>query len=137
MVNHEVIRKRLNKLDEYLMILKQLQKYNKAEFVSDPEHYGSTERFLHLSIEALTDIGNHIIASDNLGIVNWYSDIPKILADKSVITEELSEKWIKMIGFRNTLVHEYIEVDLDIVYDVLQNGLEDIEGIRRGLAAYL
>ena len=59
MVRAEVIRKRLNKLDEYLGILRGLQKYGFEEFISDPEHYGSTERFLQLGIEAVTDMGNH------------------------------------------------------------------------------
>ncbi len=68
MVKPEVIRKRFNKLDEYLNILKKLQKYTRSEFMSDPEHYGSAERFLHLSIESLTDVGNHIIAEEELGL---------------------------------------------------------------------
>ena len=42
-----------------------------------------------------------------------------------------------MIGFRNTLVHEYIDIDLDIVYDVLQNGLDDLSAIKLSLAVYL
>jgi len=137
MVKPEVIRKRLNKLDEYLEILKKLQKYTRSEFSADPEHYGSAERFLHLSIESLTDVGNHIIAEEGLGVVNWYSDIPGILYLKKIINSELKDIWIKMIGFRNTLVHEYIEIDLDIVYDVLQNGLDDLEAIKSKLAVYL
>ena len=32
------------------------QEYSHSEFSADPEHYGSAERFLHLSIESLTDI---------------------------------------------------------------------------------
>jgi len=79
MVRHEILRKRMNKLDEYLAILRQLQRYARDEFLSDPEHYGSAERFLHLAIEALLDMGNHVIADDNLGAVDWYSDVPKIL----------------------------------------------------------
>ena len=62
MVRAEVIRKRLNKLDEYLAILRGLQKYSFEEFIRDPEHYGSAERFLQLGIEAITDIGSHVIA---------------------------------------------------------------------------
>jgi uncharacterized protein YutE (UPF0331/DUF86 family) len=137
MVKPEVIRKRFNKLDEYLNILKKLQRYTRSEFLSDPEHYGSTERFLHLSIELLTDVGNHIIAEEELGMVNWYSDIPDILNSKNIINIELKEIWIKMIGFRNTLIHEYIDIDLEIVYDVLQNGLDDLESIKLKLAVYL
>ena len=137
MVKPEVIRKRFNKFDEYIAILKKLQRYNQNEFISDPEHYGSTERFLHLSIELLTDVGNHIIAEEGLGVVNWYSDIPEILCKKKIIPENRQDIWIKMIGFRNTLVHEYLDVDRDIVYDVLQNKLEDLEAIRQDLSVYL
>ena len=137
MVKPEVIRKRFNKLDQYLDILKKLKRYTRSEFLSDPEHYGSAERFLHLSIELLTDVGNHIIAEEGLGVVNWYSDIPDILNSKNIINIELKEIWIKMIGFRNTLVHEYIDIDLEIVYDVLQNGLDDLKAIKLKLAVYL
>ena len=42
-----------------------------------------------------------------------------------------------MIGFRNVLVHEYLDIDRGIVYDVLQNRLGDIEGLRRVFAQFL
>ena len=81
MVRPEVIRKRLNKLDEYLSILGKLRRYSFEEFIADAERYGSAERFLHLAIESVTDMGNHVIAELELGIVNSYSDIPKIMAE--------------------------------------------------------
>lgn len=137
MVRKEVIRKRINKLDEYLSILRVLQEYSYDEFVQSPERYGSAERFLHLAIESILDLGNHIIADDRLGIVNWYSDIPKILEQNGVIDAEIREKWIQMIGFRNVLVHQYLDVDRSIVYDVLENYLEDIEVLRKVFARYL
>jgi len=137
MVRHEVIRKRLNKLEEYINILRSLQKYSFEEFISNPEHYGSAERFLHLAIEAITDIGNHVIADLNLGEVNWFRDIPVILTKHKYLSEELKEKWIKMIGFRNTLVHEYVEIDLQIVYDVLQNNIEDLLRLKVVFAQFL
>ncbi|HUW11150.1 MAG TPA: DUF86 domain-containing protein [Anaerolineae bacterium] len=137
MVRVEVIRKRLNKLDEYLGILRGLQKYSFEEFTGDPEHYGSAERFLQLGIEAIMDIGNHVIADLALGTVNWYSDIPTILAEKGYIGADLKEKWIKMIGFRNTLVHDYIDIDRRIVYEILQHRLEDLEALERVFAQFL
>lgn len=137
MVRVEVIRKRLNKLDEYLGILRGLQRYSFDEFVSRPEVYGSVERFLQLSIEAVTDIGNHVIADLSLGMINWYRDVPTILAKKGYISLELREKWIRMIGFRNTLVHDYVEIDRRVVYAVLQEGLDDLEALGRALAEFL
>jgi uncharacterized protein YutE (UPF0331/DUF86 family) len=137
MIRPEIIRRRLNKLDEYISILQGLRKYTFEAFVSDPEHYGSTERFLQLAIETVIDMGNHLIADENLGIVNWYSDIPKILTEKGYIDELLREKWIKMIGFRNTMVHDYIDIDRHIVYDILQNNLDDFEELRQIFAQFL
>ena len=137
MVRAEVIRKRLQKLDEYLVILRSLQIYSLEEFLSDPEHYGSAERFLQLAIETTTDIGSHIIADLGLGEVNWYSDIAAILAKKKHISDELREKWIRMVGFRNILVHEYLEIDRQIVYNVLQNNLNDLEELKLVFANFL
>ena len=77
-------------------------------------------------------MGNHVIADEGLGVVDWYSDVPRIFLEKGMISLELSEKcWVRMIGFRNTLVHGYMDVDRTIIYEVLQNGLGDIEELKR------
>ncbi len=137
MVRVEVIRKRIQKLDEYLTILREMQKYTLAEFLSNPEHYGSAERFLQLSIGASIDIGNHIVADLNLGQAEWHSDIPDLLHEKGYISRELCENWIRMIGFRNILVHDYIDIDHKIVYEALQNRLQDIEALKTAFASFL
>ena len=136
-IKSEVIRKRLNKLDEYLQILYGLQKYTLEEFLSDPEHYASVERFLHMAIESTIDIGGHIVSGLGLGEVNWYSDIAALMEEKGYISVDLREKWIRIVGFRNVLVHQYIEVDRKIVYDVLQNRLGDLEELKKVFASFL
>ncbi|MCL5611721.1 MAG: DUF86 domain-containing protein, partial [Chloroflexi bacterium] len=103
----------------------------------NPEHYGSAERFLQLAIEATIDIGSHIVSDLGLGQVNWYSDIAAILAEKNYISIDLREKWVRMIGFRNILVHDYLQVDLRIVYDVLQNRLTDLDELKESFTNFL
>ncbi len=136
-MNNQVIRRRLIKLDEYLAILNHLRRYSPDEFVRDPEHYGSAERFLQLAIEAICDMGNHVIAELSLGVVNSYSDIPAILAEKGYIDASLRTAWVRMIGFRNILVHEYLDIDHDIVYDILQHRLVDIEALKQVFAQFM
>ncbi len=137
MVNKEVIRKRLNKLDEYVAVLGDLQKYTREEFLENPERYGSAERFLQLAVEALIDLGNHVIADLGLGEVDSYADIPTLLAQKQHLNESSAEKWIQMIGFRNILVHEYLDIDRGIVYDVLHQRLGDFGELRKAFAPFL
>ena len=61
MLDHEAITARLDKLNEYGKILRELQKVGKSEFVADYHVYGLAERYLQLSIECLLDIGRLII----------------------------------------------------------------------------
>jgi hypothetical protein len=50
MVNSELIRRRLEKLDEYLTFLKKVKGYSEGKFLDQPEIWASTERFLQMAI---------------------------------------------------------------------------------------
>ena len=137
MVKAESVTKRLLNIEKYLSILGTLQKYDFDDFIANPLVYGSSERFLHLAIEALMDIGNHVVSDMNLGTVNWLSDIPALLCEHGYLDDSQMDIFVKMIGFRNTLVHEYIEIDRAIVYDILRNHLEEIRDLMRAFAKLL
>ncbi len=137
MPNADIIRKRLDALERYTAILRKLSRYSLQEFVDDPEHYGSAERFLQLSVEALSDLGNYVVADLHLGEVNSYADIPDALARAGIVSSEQRAIWIRMIGFRNILVHDYLQVDRTIVYAVLRDRLQDIQDIGRVFAQFL
>lgn len=94
-----------------------------------PMVYGSCERFLHLIIESLMDIGNHIIAEKNLGQVDFYRNIPELLYANNYLNEEQKETFLQIIGFRNILVHDYLEIDRTIVYHMLENRLANLKAI--------
>mgnify|MGYP006293800799 CR=1 FL=1 len=137
MLRPEVIRRRLNNLDTYLSILEKQKQYSYEEFIENPERYGSSERFLHLAIESINDMANHIISTQNLGPIEWYSDLPMLFLKHNYIDSELKEEWIRMIGFRNTLVHEYVEIDRSIVFEVLQSKIPVFNKLRKVFAGFL
>lgn len=138
MVRTEIIQKRISKANEYINYLEKIRKENtREEFKREPMVFGSSERFLHLVIESLLDIGNHIISDQNLGEVELYKDIPEMLYQNDYISKEQKEVFTKITGFRNILVHDYLEVDLDIVYDILNKNLEDLKSILKAYADFL
>lgn len=137
MVDPDVLRRRLQKLNEYLDILGATQQYSRSEFVEDPHLYGSAERFLQLSIEAINDMASHVVVDENLGAVERARDLPDIFESEGLIGEEMKEQWTDMIGFRNVLVHDYLDIDRDTVYDALQNRLGEIERLRSVFAEFL
>ncbi len=117
MVRLEVLQKRINKAEQYLKYLRDIQKkYSHDEFEAASMIYGSVERFLHLTIEALLDIGNHIISDQNLGQVEFYKNIPELLFDNGYINDQQKEIFLHIIGFRNILVHDYLDIIVDCIY---------------------
>lgn len=137
MVKPEVMRRRLEKLDEYLSYLETVREYDQQEFLTNTEIWASAERFLQMAVESVNDIAAHIIAEENLGTVDQYRDIPNILSQETIIDEKSAEKWIRMIGFRNILVHGYTEIDRTQVYQVIQDNLDDIKSLRKLFAQFL
>lgn len=126
MVRPRVLRRRLQKLDEYIEYLEEAQDYSFEEFVSAVEVYSAVERNLQLSVEALTDMASHVVVDEDLGTFERARDLPGILEEHDLIREDDRETWEDMISFRNVLVHEYVDIDRRRVYNVLQYQLDDI-----------
>lgn len=137
MVRREVIIARIDKLNEYLSHLKGVSKYSSSEYTSSPLIYGSTERFLHLAIECVIDIGNHIISDMNFRKPENNKEIFEILHENKIIDGNLLQNLSRMAQFRNILVHDYIKLDREIVYSIVLNNLTDLESFIKAVGKYI
>lgn len=88
------------------------------------------------AIEACIDVTQHICAAEGWGPPADNGDAVRILGDCGVLTNQLATSIRKAVGFRNVLVHEYIEVDDAIVVDRLAD-LSDLEDFVSEVAAYV
>lgn len=127
MVRKELIAARLERLSDYMKILKAIRKYSHDNFKNDVFIHATTERYLQLAIECVLDIGNHVIADRSFRKPDTYAEIFEILAENKVITKRLLKELEGMVAFRNILVHDYLRVDLDKVYDILHKRLPSLE----------
>lgn len=119
MVNKNVLLVRLEKLREYLAILESVQKYDCKDFVADPFIHGTAERNMHLAIECLLDIGNHVIVDRGYQKPESYADVFRILHENEVITSKLYKNLEGMAAFRNVLVHDYLRLDRTKVHQIV------------------
>ena len=71
-----------------------------------------------------------------MGSPSDYGEIFLILAQRGVIDGKQRDRLVKMAGFRNILVHGYLNLDRAIVYDNLSR-LEDFEGFQEQVLRYL
>lgn len=137
MIEKEIILTRISKLDEYIKFLHEIGKYSKGEYLKNALIYGSAERFLHLAIECIIDIGNHIIANMGFRKPESNREVFIILFENNIIDNNLKLNLCNMAGFRNILVHDYIDLDREIVYDIIKNNLKDIENFRDIVVNYV
>jgi uncharacterized protein YutE (UPF0331/DUF86 family) len=88
------------------------------------------------AIEACVDIAQHICAAEGWGPPADNGDAMRLLGEHGVLTVQLATSVRQAVGFRNVLVHEYIEVDDAIVVDRLGD-LSDLEEFVSKVAAYV
>jgi uncharacterized protein YutE (UPF0331/DUF86 family) len=88
------------------------------------------------AIEACVDVAQHICATEGWGPPTDNGDAVRLLGEHGVLTAELAVSMRKAVGFRNVLVHDYIEVDDLIVVGRLKS-LGDFEEFVRQVAAYV
>lgn len=137
MVRKDLIAARIEKLRQYIKTLHAIRAVDSAIFKKDVYLHATAERYLHLSIESLLDIGSHIIADQGLRKPDTYAEIFEILTEEGIISEALMKDLEGMAAFRNILVHDYFRVDLDQVYMILQNKLGSIEKLGETYASLL
>lgn len=76
--------------------------------------------------ETVIDLANHVIRSHKLGIPVSSADSFKLLRAERIIDDRLAERMVKMVGFRNTVVHQYTKVDIRIVEAVIVSELDEL-----------
>lgn len=100
---------------------------SKLEFLADPRMVAAGESFLRRALEALFDLGRHILAKGFAIAVSEYKAIVPALLQQGIINADLAERMTEMAGYRNRLTHFYDEVTPEELYEILKHHLVDVE----------
>ena len=131
MVDAPSIESRLERLRELLVELDQIHEGGRESWNADPRLRLATERALQLSIQVCIDIGGHLVSELKLTMPADYRGLFPELAVAG-LDPALAERLGSATGLRNVLVHEYIDLDEDLVWSAL-GLLDDL----RGFAAFV
>lgn len=97
-----------------------------ASFRSDFSRQDAAILNVMRACELAVDLANHVIKTGKMGVPSSSGESFELLAGKGVIPPSLEKKMKAMIGFRNIAVHEYQNIDLNIVETVIKSGLDDL-----------
>jgi uncharacterized protein YutE (UPF0331/DUF86 family) len=125
-LNKEVLRTRISYIEDSLRSLERFKGVPFEEFHSNPDHFRIAFYDLHRALEALMDIGSHILSRIPGARPSTYKDIPRLLEKHKIIPGDFaSNQLTKMAGYRNRMVHFYGEITEREIYDIIQEELED------------
>jgi uncharacterized protein YutE (UPF0331/DUF86 family) len=124
-------------LENYLAELRSFGERSREEFVREPALHHLAERFLHLACECVLDITQHVISDQGYRQPVNYKDAIEVLREEGLLDVSLAERLKRWMGFRNLLVHIYLEIDHGKSYDAIREDLGDLEEFAAVLARLL
>ncbi len=127
MIDRSKIRDRVDFLRQNLDVLRDIACLPRADFTERSPEFHAAVRLLQISVEAMIDVGTHIVAREGLGSPKSYIEVFEVLARAGVIPVEFLDRARSMVRFRNRAVHVYRQIDVGYVYDILQEDLGDFE----------
>lgn len=125
MIDIDLVRRKLSRMNMYLEKLKPIAKKSFKEYESDFYLKSSAERLIQLIVECATDVNNHVVVETQNRPPEDYAISFLKAAEVKLISRELAERLKGSAGMRNILVHEYMEIDDEKVYNVLNVAIKD------------
>jgi uncharacterized protein YutE (UPF0331/DUF86 family) len=107
------------------------------QFKSDPRTPAAAESHLRRALEALLDLGRHILAKGFALAPAEYKEVANELCKAGVLSEQDGDALKKMAGFRNRMVHFYHEVSENEIYEICTRDLADVETVLDGLLKWI
>jgi uncharacterized protein YutE (UPF0331/DUF86 family)/predicted nucleotidyltransferase len=126
-VDKELVQRHLNQLHEAISILRDLGKTKREEFTADFHVYGLAERYLQIAIEACLQICGILVASLGLRRPEGYHELLSIVAAQQIIPNPLAFRLEILTNLRDVLVHDPSTLNHDLLYDYIQQRIDDLE----------
>ena len=115
----------MEKLNVCLKKLDPFKTREKEELLQDTYLQDIVERNLEVIAQSVIDIANRIISIEELEKPLDYYDAIMRLGEADILPLKFAEKLAPIAGFRNILVHDYLDINWDEVYNNLHQ-LSDI-----------
>ncbi len=120
----------LNKKESIERCIKQIRVYYASPSdIPFEENYMKQDAIavnMQRACEQCIDLANHTIKRKKLGLPKESRESFRLLTRNGIIPRDLATNLENMVGFRNTLVHQYQDLDIQLMVDVIENHLDDL-----------
>ena len=103
----------------------------KEEYNADPDlenytHVDALTLNVERACQACIDLAMHVVATQRLGIPQSSGEAFTLLQKNNIISPEIEKAMRAMTGFRNIAVHQYQEVESDVLHHIAKSAWKDL-----------
>jgi uncharacterized protein YutE (UPF0331/DUF86 family) len=110
---------------------------SETEFSQDLRMTAAGESFLRRSLEALLDLGRHVVSKGFGKVVPDYAAVADELGTRGILPPESAAKLRLMARYRNRMVRFYDEVTTRELYGILKQERGDVVEILNAIQSWL
>jgi uncharacterized protein YutE (UPF0331/DUF86 family) len=118
------ITEHIKTIETNLQELETLRGRSFEDFEQDSRSVAAAKYWLQTAVQAMIDISSHICARLGLAVQQDSGESIRALEKRGLFSKDRATMYVKMIRFRNVLVHLYGEVDDHRVHEILENELD-------------
>ena len=128
---------RLAWLDKMVAEIRALPLNSYEEFSANRRDVWAAESCLRRALEAIFDLGRHILAKGFGQGVTEYKQIASELDRAGVLSHSRARLLSTLAGYRNRLVHVYHEVASEELYEICRDNLGDLLEIKNAFLKWV
>lgn len=123
----DVVLNKIQTIERCLMRIREEYIGHEDEFEENHTKQDSVILNLERASQASIDIATHIVKAKHLGLPNTSRELFDMLFDAGIISKEICKQMQGMVGFRNIAVHDYQNLNIEIVVAIVEKHLGDFE----------
>ena len=126
MVDKDLILAKAGSVKSHLNRVIEKRNVDLDSFIKDIDRQESILFNIQTGVQNCIDIAAHIISDESFGVPGSTTEMFYLLEKNGYLDNDLTQKMIKAVGFRNLIVHEYGRIELEQVYEIAQNDVNDL-----------
>jgi uncharacterized protein YutE (UPF0331/DUF86 family) len=126
LVDKDLILAKASSVKRHLRRIEEKPNIDLNIFLKDIDLQESILFNLQMAIQNCIDIAAHIISDEGLGVPGSTNEMFYLLEENGYLDHDITEKMVKAVGFRNLIVHEYVKIELDQVFEIAVKKIKDL-----------
>jgi len=114
-------------------VRRMLEEMRACPHLDDFTHVDALTLNIERACQAAIDMAMHVVADRHLGVPQSTADAFVLLERAGLIGGPLAASLCGMVGFRNVAVHQYEDLDMNVLRWIIDSGYRDWIGLGEAL----